>query len=139
MILANWNACNFGSEITPFFKGRIPMNLSSVRCDSIHFVGVFWFLQVTDVKKIVGVSIKDREGFKEILVESFLVVDGYFDERGVFEEFFSTPIDKYESFFSFENELFLIDKDLGDSPFDEEGEIDRSGKDLRNDPGIVIF
>ncbi len=115
------------------------MNLSSVRCDSIHFVGVFWFLQVTDVKKIVGVSIKDREGFKEILVESFFVVDGYFDERGVFEEFFSTPIDKYEPFFSFENELFFIDKDLGDSPFDEEGEIDRCGKDLRNDPGVVIF
>jgi hypothetical protein len=115
------------------------MNLSSIACDSIHFVGVFRFLKVTDVKKIVGTPIKDGKSFKEIFIESFVVIDGYFDERGVIKKFFSTPIDQYKSFFGFKNELFFIDKDLSDSPFDKKREIDRSGKDLRNDPCIVVF
>jgi hypothetical protein len=50
-----------------------------------------------------------------------VVIDGYFDERGVFEKFFGTPIDKYKSFFGFKNDLFFIDKDLSDSPFDKKG------------------
>lgn len=68
-----------------------------------------------------------------------MVIDGYFDERGVIEKFFGTPIDKYKSFFGFKNDLFFIDEDLSDSPFDKKGEIDRSGKDLRNDPCIMVF